>query len=54
MVPAFFLSFRGFLDAGSGHHIEVSFVLLEPRRVDLLETEKRDEAQLSGLYALPA
>jgi hypothetical protein len=40
-------------DSGSGHHIEVSFVLLERRRVDLLETEKRDEAHLSGLYALP-
>ena len=35
------------------HHIEVSFVSSERRRVDLLETEKRDEAQSSGLYALP-
>ena len=35
------------------HHIEVSFVSSEGRRTDLLETEKRDEAQSSGLYAYP-
>ena len=33
------LGFNSFLDAGSGHDIEVSFVSSERRRVDLLETK---------------